>query len=100
MPEAYSVKLTVSLTVTVYLTKTEKRTTKSINSSHAIAFKKRYYICPKNLDFSERDDVIRKIKKVLILKLKGIFSETTFLCVFMYKLQLCRIILTSFRYLV
>ena len=100
MPEAYSVKLTVSLTVIVYLTKTENRTKNSINSSHAIAFKKRYYICPKNVDFLERDDAIRKIKKVLILKLKGIFSETIFLCVFMTKLQLCSIILTRFRYLV
>ena len=80
MPEAYSLKLTVSLTVIFYLTKTKNRTKKSLTQLSQYCFKKSYYFSPKNVDFLKTNDGIRKIKKVLILN--GIVSETTFLCVF------------------
>ena len=84
-------RLTFSLIVTFYLTKTENRTKNLWYSSHAIALSKstiltwRWY---KNAD-------IRKIKEVLVLK--GIFSETNMCVCLRTKFHASSIILTSFR---
>ena len=48
----------------------------------------------KNADFLSKDADINKIKKAL--ELKGIFSETTYVCALTYQIS-SLIILTSFR---
>ena len=61
---------TFSLTVTFYLIKTKNRTKKYVTSLIQMLF-----FCKKNADIS-------KIKGVLVLK--GMFSETTYVCVYLH----------------
>ena len=68
-----------SLTVTFYLTKTENRTKKSLAlSSHTVTLNKGTIFAKKQWFFAKIAD-ISKIKRTPILK--GIFSETTYMCV-------------------
>ena len=66
-------KLTLLLIIAFYLTKTEKLSSCTIALSKGTIFAKNMLIFCKNAD-------IRKIEEVLILK--GIFSETTYLCTY------------------
>ena len=53
---------------------------------------------PKKADFLQKNADISKITEALVLK--GIFSETTYVCMCVYlraKCELCSIVLTSFR---
>ena len=77
IPDGWSIKFTLSLTITFYLTKTENRTKKSLTHvwyyilllwAEVLFFPKIAYFGIKNAD-------IIKIKKALVLK--GIISETT-----------------------
>ena len=75
IPDTLSVKLTFSLTATVYLSKTENRTKVSPTQPSkplAILLWVKVLLLPKNADIS-------KTKKALVLK--GIFSQTTYVCV-------------------
>ena len=63
-----------------YLTKTENRTKKLQHSSHTIALSKGA-ILPENAHFLQKNTDISKIKGILVLK--GTFSETTYVCVFL-----------------
>ena len=63
IPDAQSAKLTFSITVTFYFTKNENRTIQ--------------ILCKKYTDIS-------KIKRALVLK--GIFSETGYVCVITYEI--------------
>ena len=67
-----------SLTVTIYLTKSENRNKKISTTALELFFKVRVLFWPKNADFLQKDSDIR-IKRALTLK--GIFSETTYVCV-------------------
>ena len=78
IPDAWSVKVTFSSIVTFYLTKTENWTKKSLPQVSQYCFEKRYCFSKKCWYFATNAD-ISKIKRVLVLK--GIFSETTYVCV-------------------
>ena len=73
VPNACPVKLTFSLTVTFYLTKTANKTKKFLTQS-------------KNADFLLKNADISKFKKK-VLVLYGIFSETTNICVLTYQIS-------------
>ena len=68
------------------LAKTENGTKKSPNTALMLLLEVKVLFLPKNAE-------IIKIKRILVLR--GIFSETTYLCVLIY--QISSIILTSFR---
>ena len=53
------------------------------------------FLIKKMLIFCKKNAEISKIKVVLVLK--GIFSETTYVCVLTHQFQVPSIILTSFR---
>ena len=75
IPDTLSVKLTFSLTATVYLSKTENRTKVSptqLSKLLAILLWVKVLLLPKNADIS-------KTKKALVIKC--IFSQTTYVCV-------------------
>ena len=79
VPNAWSIKLTFSLTVTFYLTKTENRTKKWLkNSSHTIVLTKGTIFAKKC--FAKKSADISKVNVVLVLQ--GIFSETTYVCTY------------------
>ena len=70
-PDAYSVNLIFLLIVTFYLTKTKNRTKKSLTALPLLIWVKVLF-WPKSAYF---------LQKTADLKLKGIFSETTYGCV-------------------
>ena len=82
---AQFVKLTFSLIVTFYLTKTktENRTKKSLTQLSQYCFGSKVLFLPKEL-FAKRNVDISKIKMTLVLKC--IFSETTNVCVLTYQI--------------
>ena len=82
--EPQSVKLTSSLITTFYLTKTAKRTKKSLTQLSHYCFQQRS-IMPKNADFLQKKADISKIQRVLVLK--GMFSETIFVWVVTYQIS-------------
>ena len=63
-----------------YLTKTESRTKKSLTQHSHYCFEYRFYFGEKNSDFFQKSADIFKTKTDLVLT--GIFSETTYKCVF------------------
>ena len=89
-------KYKYSSIITLYLTETENRTKTNLQHSfHTIALGKGT-IFAKKADFLQKNADIKKIKRGLILK--GIFSETKYVCVyFRVKFEVSSIILTSFR---
>ena len=72
IPDEWSIKLTFSLIVSFDLTKPQVELKNLHHSSYAIALSKGTIFCYTNADIS-------KIKE--FLELKGIFSETTYVCV-------------------
>ena len=92
IPDTWSIKLTFSLRTIFGFTKTEKRTIKFLTQLSYYCFEQRYYFCQKMLIFCKKGD-ISKIKGVMVLK--GVFSETKYVCVQRY--QVSNVILTSFR---
>ena len=85
IPDAWSVKLKISLTVTFYLTKTKSRIKKN---SHTIALSKSTVI-EKMLFFLQ---IKNNWKKANISKTKGILVKVYFL-----KLYMCVYLLTKFQ---
>ena len=87
IPDAQSVKLTFSLVVTFYLTKTESRTKNLQHSSYTIILSIGTILTKKKLIFCKRNSGISKIMEVL--ELKGIFSESTYayICVPTYQIS-------------
>ena len=83
--DAWSVKLTFSLTVTFYITKTENRTKNLYHSSHTIALSNGTIFAQKSQFFAKKIAVISKRKGVLVLK--GIFYETKYVCILMYQIS-------------
>ena len=82
--------------VTLYLTKTENRTKKSVTQLSHHSFEQRQYFCQKKmLNFAPKNVDISKIKGALVLK--AIFSETIYMCVFTYQIPCSTILLTSFK---
>ena len=78
--DVWSVKLTLSLTLIFCLTKTENRSSKSLTALiHTIALSKGTIFDKKMLSFCKSNADISKIKGVVVLK--GIFSETAYVCV-------------------
>ena len=71
--DAESVKLTFSLKITFYLTKTEKELKNFQHSSHTIALSKGIIFAKKCL-FLQKNADISKIKRIVVPK--GIFAET------------------------
>ena len=81
---------TIFLIATFYVTKTEDRTknvTKTEGRTTLLLWVKVLFL-PKNADIS-------KIESAFVLK--GILSETTYLCVLTYQFKVSSVILTSFR---
>ena len=76
--DAQSVKLIFSIIVTFYLTKTEKRTKKSLTQLPHYCFDYLYLFWLKNADFLQKNADIIKIKGALVLK--GVFSEIEYEC--------------------
>ena len=76
--DAQSLRLMFSLTVTIYLTKSENRDRKISNTALELFFEVRVLFWPKNVDFLQTNSDIR-IKRALALK--GIFSETAYVYV-------------------
>ena len=68
-----------SLVVSIYLTKNENRTKKIFNTALTLLLWVKVLFLLKNADFLQNNVAISKIKRALILK--GIFSETTYVCV-------------------
>ena len=82
--------------VTLYLTKTENRTKKSVTQLSHHSFEQRQYFCQKKmLNFAPKNVDISKIKGALVLK--AIISETIYMCVFTYQIPCSTILLTSFK---
>ena len=77
IPDAWSVKLTFSLTVAFYLLKNESRTKKFL--TQLLIWAKVLFLT-KRADFLHKNADISKIKEVF--RLKGIFSKTTFVCIY------------------
>ena len=77
-------KLIFTLVVTIYLTKNESKTEKSLTQLSYYCFKSRYFFGQKTLIFAKNAD-FSKIEKVLALK--GIFSKITYLCVLTYQIS-------------
>ena len=75
-----SVKLTFSLIVTSYLTKTENRTNKSLAQLLHYCFELKHYFYQKMPIFWKKNSDISKIKRALARK--GIFSKTTYVCTY------------------
>ena len=71
--DAWSVILTFSLIVTVYLTNIENRTKKIYNTALILLPRVKVLFLPKNANIS-------KMKEVQVLK--GFFSETAYLCTY------------------
>ena len=84
IPDTEHVTHTFSLAVTFYLTKTDNRTKKSLIQLSHYCFEYRYQFCQKMHSFCKKNADIRKAKRTLVLK--GIFSETTNVCVLMYQI--------------
>ena len=86
IPEAWFIKRTFSLRITTHLTKPQNRTKKSLTqlTYHTIALSKGTIFVKKMLVFCKKKSNISKIKGVLVLK--GIFSETTYVCVITYRI--------------
>ena len=82
--DGWSVKLTFSLTVTFYLTKTKTELKNIWHSSHAIALSKYTIFDIKCWFFAKKNADISKIK---VLVLKGIVSETIYVFVFTYQIS-------------
>ena len=83
--QAYSLKLTFSLIVAFYLTKTGNRTKKFLTQVPHIALSKGT-IFPKSYSFFGKLNVdISRVKRALILI--SIFSETISNCVCMYQIS-------------
>ena len=77
IPEAWSIKVTFSLTVNFYLTKAASITKKS-NTAPILSLWVMMFFFAENAD-------IMKIKCVLVLK--GISSEITYICVLTYQIS-------------
>ena len=87
--DAQSVKLTFSLTVTFYLTKSENRTKKALTQL-TIALSKGIIFAKKILIFCKKDAEISKINRAFVLKLHMCVNVHT-------KFQFSTITLTSSR---
>ena len=83
IPDAQPVKVIFSLTITFYL-KTENRTKKKLTALTLLLCVKVLFL-QKTTDFLQKNIDISKIKRFLVLK--GIFSETTYQCVFTYQIS-------------
>ena len=67
------------------LTRSENRTKSIYHSFHTIALSKGTIFAKKNADFWQKNAGISRIKRILALK--GIFSETTYVCVLTYQIS-------------
>ena len=77
IPGSWSVKVTFSLIVFFYLTKTENRTKKSLTQLSYYCFEKGTILAKKKmLVFCKKNADISKIKGVVVLK--GTFFKTTY----------------------
>ena len=76
IPDAWSIKLTFSFIVIFYVTKIS-------NTTLILLLWVKVLFLPKNSDFLQKNADISKIKGVWVLK--GIFSETTYVCVLTYQ---------------
>ena len=83
--DAQYVKLTFSLTVTLYLRKSGNKTRKPLIQLSHYCFEQRYYFGQKIVFFLQKDTEISKIKRALVMK--GTFSETTYVCVLTYQIS-------------
>ena len=78
--EAWSVKLILSLIITVYLSKTENRTKNFL--TQLLIWVKVLFLT-KNADSFPKNADINKVKKVVVLR--HIFFKTTYVCIFTYQ---------------
>ena len=81
--------------VTFDLTKTENRTKTQLSYYCTIVLNHTTIFVKKMLMFSKKYADISKIKVVLVLKY--IFFETTYVCGLLHQFQICSIIVMSFR---
>ena len=72
-----------------------KQNYKNYNAALILFHWEKVLFLPKYVDFLQENADISKIKGLLVLK--GIFSETKYLCILTYQIQISSIILTSFR---
>ena len=85
IPDTQCLKLIFSLIATFCLIKTEDRTKRSLTQFSHYCSKSRYYFCYKKQIFYKKNVDISKVNRALVLK--GIFSETTYVCVLTYQIS-------------